>query len=141
MKHLRFRFVVKLRVLSSTNMCLTRWRTPSCIQWWTKQPPSLQSVLLSKWMPRLSLCSLLVEGMLYVDYEAVCKNDSTVNNILAFIMIVRTPGKPGIHLEFENFTWKTLKTWNSLGKSWKNAWNLGLGFSKWIFIFLKFWWD
>ena len=31
-------------------------------------------------------------------------------------MVVRTPGKPGIHLEFENSTWKT---WNALVKSWK----------------------
>ena len=36
------------------------------------------------------------------------------------IMVVRTPGnpeKPGIHLEFENFTWNTWKTWNSQEKS------------------------
>jgi len=39
-------------------------------------------------------------------------------------MVVRIPGKPGIYLEFENSTWKTLKTWNSLGKSRKNTWNL-----------------
>jgi len=33
------------------------------------------------------------------------------------IMVVRTPGKPEIHLEFENATWKTLKTWTLLLKS------------------------
>ena len=35
-------------------------------------------------------------------------------------MVVRTPGnpgKPGIHLEFENSTWNTWKTWNSHEKS------------------------
>ena len=40
-------------------------------------------------------------------------------DLMNITMVVRTPGKPGIHLEFENFTWKTLKTWNSLVKSWK----------------------
>ena len=34
-----------------------------------------------------------------------------------YIMVVRTPGKSGIHLEFENSTWNTWKTWNSHEKS------------------------
>jgi len=39
-------------------------------------------------------------------------------------MVVRTPGnpgKPGIHLEFENFTWKT---WKLHEKKLKSTWNL-----------------
>ena len=33
-------------------------------------------------------------------------------NLVDIFMVVRTPEKDGIHLEFENYTWKTLKTWN-----------------------------
>ena len=56
--------------------------------------------------------------------------------LIHMIMVVRTLGKPGIHLEFDNSTWNTWKTWNLHEKSLKNTWNLR--FFREIFILLKF---
>jgi len=45
-----------------------------------------------------------------------------LQDITRYHMVVRTPGnpgKPGIHLEFENSTWNTWKTWNLYEKSLK----------------------
>jgi len=43
----------------------------------------------------------------------------SLNTFCSNCMVVRTLGKPGIHLEFENSTWKSSKTWNLHEKKFK----------------------